>query len=168
MENIQHPPKGTPLAPSLSSIGRVDLGGYPPRSPTDPDVRISRIRFLRGWSRYAPCAIRWSGVETLSEIGVTVVCLSIGSILRRPLPSTRSLGSVPPLPRYYEALRLPDVPPASLRFLRLAVPQRRPSFRSRRWPSTSRLRAWVLVARLPNRNSYAETAGSPRFLGEPL
>jgi hypothetical protein len=23
--------------------GRVDLGGHPPRSPTDPDVRVKRI-----------------------------------------------------------------------------------------------------------------------------
>jgi len=26
---------------------RVDPGGYPPRSPTDPDVQNSRIRLLR-------------------------------------------------------------------------------------------------------------------------
>jgi hypothetical protein len=38
------------------------------------------------------------------------------------LPSTGSLGSVPPLPRYCEALRLPAALPASLRFLRCAVP----------------------------------------------
>lgn len=33
-----------------------------------------------------------------------------------------SLGLVPPLLRYCEALRLPAAPPASLRFLRFAVP----------------------------------------------
>jgi hypothetical protein len=33
-------PSGLPI---LSSKGRVDLGGRPPRSPTDPDVRVKRI-----------------------------------------------------------------------------------------------------------------------------
>src|ERR1700760_4159289 len=32
---------------------RVDLGGYPPRPPTDPYVRDYRIRFLRSQVRYA-------------------------------------------------------------------------------------------------------------------
>ena len=47
---------------------------------------------------------------------------------RRLLPSPGSLGMVPPARRYYEALRLPDVPFAALRFLRLAIPSLRPSF----------------------------------------
>ena len=38
-------------------------------------------------------------------------------MFRCPLPSTGSLGSVPPLPRYCKALRLPAAPPALLRFL---------------------------------------------------
>src|SRR5271166_3797624 len=29
-----------------SSLGRVDLGGCPPRSPTDPGLHITRTRFL--------------------------------------------------------------------------------------------------------------------------
>ena len=28
------------------SLGRVDLGGCPPRSPTDPGLHITRTRFL--------------------------------------------------------------------------------------------------------------------------
>ena len=28
-------------------VCRVDSGGHPPESPTDPDVRISRIRLLK-------------------------------------------------------------------------------------------------------------------------
>ena len=47
---------------------------------------------------------------------------------RHPLPVTGFLGLVPPLQRYYEVLRLPDVPFAALRFLRLAIPSLRPSF----------------------------------------
>lgn len=41
---------------------------------------------------------------------------------RPPLSSTGSLGLVPPLPRYYERLGLLVAHPASLRFLRSAVP----------------------------------------------
>ena len=48
---------------------------------------------------------------------------SSGLMTRRPLPSTGSLGSVPLLHRYYEALRLPAAHPAALRCLRLAVPR---------------------------------------------
>jgi hypothetical protein len=29
-----------------NETGRVDLGGHPPRSPTDPDVRVKRIRLF--------------------------------------------------------------------------------------------------------------------------
>ena len=41
----------TPMAPTFtnrieSSSGRVDLGGCPPRSPTDPGLHITRTRFL--------------------------------------------------------------------------------------------------------------------------
>jgi len=32
---------------------RVGQGGYPPRPPTDPDVRDSRIRLVRLWIRYS-------------------------------------------------------------------------------------------------------------------
>ena len=60
-----------------------------------------------------------------------------GSVLRPPLPSTGSHGSVPRLLRYYERLRLP-VAPVSLRSLRLAVEP-----------------------------SRARAAGPPRFLGRP-
>ena len=31
---------------AMRRSGRVALGGYPPRAPTDPDVQISRIRLL--------------------------------------------------------------------------------------------------------------------------
>src|SRR5208337_3417928 len=47
---------------------------------------------------------------------------------RHPLPSTGSLGLVPPLQRYYEVLRLPAAHFAALRFLRLAIPSLRPLF----------------------------------------
>jgi hypothetical protein len=47
---------------------------------------------------------------------------------RRPLGSAGSFGQVPPLHRYYGTLRLPAVPLAALRCLRLAIPSCRPVF----------------------------------------
>ena len=55
--------------------------------------------------------------------------VSLQRLMRRhPLPSTGSLGLVPPLQRYYEVLRLPAAHFAALRFLRLAIPSLRPWF----------------------------------------
>ena len=34
------------------NVGRVALGSYPPRAPTDPDVRNYRIRLLEQRLRY--------------------------------------------------------------------------------------------------------------------
>ena len=36
-------------------LSRVALGGCPPRAPTDPDVRNSRIRLFEAEVRYARC-----------------------------------------------------------------------------------------------------------------
>jgi hypothetical protein len=42
--------------------GRVDLGGHPPRPPTDPDVRVKRIWLVISRLRYAaPQAVNHSG-----------------------------------------------------------------------------------------------------------
>ena len=55
--------------------------------------------------------------------------VSLQRLMRRHLlPSTGSLGLVPPLQRYYEVLRLPAAHFAALRFLRLAIPSLRPLF----------------------------------------
>src|ERR1700752_2591668 len=62
-------------------------------------------------------------------------------VFRCLLPSTGSLGLVPPLHRCCKALRLPAALPASLRFLRFAVPPLRLGLRSRR-RKTLQLRAW--------------------------
>ena len=61
---------------------------------------------------------------------------------RRPLPSTGSLGLVPPLQRYYEVLRLPAAHFAALRFLRLAIPSLRPLFVPLRPRTRSRGSSW--------------------------
>ena len=34
-------------------LGRVAPGSCPPGAPTDPDVRVSRIRLFEGWICYA-------------------------------------------------------------------------------------------------------------------
>jgi prepilin-type N-terminal cleavage/methylation domain-containing protein len=50
---------------------RVDLGGFPPRPPTDPDVRFSRIRLVNMMDSPGEGALngrRWArGVETGRE-----------------------------------------------------------------------------------------------------
>ena len=61
-----------------SSVGedfRVDLGGCPPRPPTDPYVRNYRIRFLRSRVRYA---IKDTLTRTL-WVGKPLVALSLAS-----------------------------------------------------------------------------------------
>src|ERR1700694_5347753 len=75
-------------------------------------------------------------------------------------------GSVPPLPQYYQALRLPTVHPAALRFLRLAVLPLRSVLRSQ-WLRTPGHWAWGCSTVSPHR-SCRETIGPPRFLGNPL
>ena len=83
------------------------------------------------------------------EPDVSAIFPSNVPVFRCPLSSTGSLGSVPPLPRYYEALRLPAAHPASLRFLRFAVPP---------------LRLWASLPRAQG----AAPAGQGLFTGFPI
>src|SRR5262249_1893140 len=71
----------------------------------------------------ASSAIRCSFVETLSRVCVLFIFPSSDSHARLhiSLPSTGSLGLVPPFRRYYGELRRLVAHPASLRFLRFAV-----------------------------------------------
>src|SRR3954447_11234752 len=78
--------------------------------------------------RLASSAIRRRRVEMGSRLGVPGIFPSDGLMARHPLASAGSLGSVPPLRRYYEVLRLPSTRPAALRFLHLAVPRLHPRF----------------------------------------
>ncbi len=55
----------------LPASSRVAPGAHAPRAPTDPDVRISRIRLVRSRLRYAgqtPCAMRGRGSGYASNI----------------------------------------------------------------------------------------------------
>jgi hypothetical protein len=80
-------------------------------------------------------------------------------------PSLRGvpLGTVPPLPRYYETLRIPSDPPAALRFLRAAgTTAARLRSRACRAPIT---RGPGFSVRLPQPALVVESYGPPRFLG---
>jgi hypothetical protein len=90
---------------------------------------------------------------------------SNGVLTRRPLPSTGSLGLVPRPLRYSEALRLPTVPFAALRCLRLAIP---PLRRSLRPAASTRDRGYRGVGVPgPEPELSVETDGPPRFPGTP-
>jgi hypothetical protein len=100
-------------------------GGFPPRAPTDPDVRIFRIRFFESWIR--------SGSGPISRLELPPVSLSshsgkefarslplppLSRLAPRPgspLPSAGSLGSVPPLHRSYRGATTPLRPSRALR-----------------------------------------------------
>ena len=85
----------------------------------------------------------------------------------RPSLHRVPVGPVPLLPRYYDALRLPTVHSAALRFLRLAVPRGRLRFAPaghKRQPPAGQA---IFMARL-RPYLHVETAGPPTFLGNPL
>ena len=86
---------------------------------------------------------------------------------RRPLPFTGSLGSVPPLRRYYGALRLPAARFATLRFLRWAIPSLRPLFVPP-GPGRGAVDQSGVGRRYLQPPCSMETTGSPKFPEEPL
>jgi hypothetical protein len=82
---------------------------------------LSDVKLSSGACR-ANFAIACCRVEMVSDPGMSDIVPLRRSVIRRPLPSTGSFGSVPRLHQYYGALRLPAAHPAALRCLRLAVP----------------------------------------------
>ena len=87
-------------------------------------------------------------------------------MIRCLLPSPGSLGSVPPLHRYYEALRRPAALPGSLRCpsrgrYRSCAPCSLPSGRDAPPAGLG------VVHPAPGRDCRTETTGPPRFLGSP-
>jgi len=50
---LRHPIVVPGVVSHEHAFGRVAPGGYPPGAPTDPDVRVYRIRLFEGWVRYA-------------------------------------------------------------------------------------------------------------------
>ena len=94
--------------------------------------------------------------------------VSLQRLMRRhPLPLTGFLGLVPPLPRYYEVLRLPAAHFAALRFLRLAIPSLRPWFVPP-GPGRGAVDQSGVGRRYLQPPGSMETTGSPKFPEEPL
>ena len=94
--------------------------------------------------------------------------VSLQRLMRRHLlPSTGSLGLVPPLQRYYEVLRLPAAHFAALRFLRLAIPSLRPWFVPP-GPGRGAVDQSGVGRRYLQPPGSMETTGSPKFPEEPL
>ena len=94
--------------------------------------------------------------------------VSLQRLMRRHLlPSTGSLGLVPPLQRYYEVLRLPAAHFAALRFLRLAIPSLRPWFVPP-GPGRGAVDQSGVGRRYLQPPGSMEEAGSPKFPEEPL
>ena len=85
-----------------------------------------------------------------------------------PLPSTGSLGSVPPLHRYYRGAPTPHRPSrlTSLPSLRSTVVAS--LLRSHRWPVACAREPGPFIAGGPPGTYPTETMGSPRFLDEPF
>ena len=138
--------------------GRVDLGGRPPRSPTDPDVHVKCIRLVTLWRcpSHDPSACG----DTLVRHDVLGVVPASGPQRGTPFAPRGPGGPVPPLRRYYGALRLLAVHLAALRFLRLAIP----SFRPRFVPTGSGREPWInleLVSRVSSRQSRWRRQGLP-------
>ena len=71
-------------------------GDRSPPAPTDPDLRISRIRLFEQRVRYTLLAIRSNFVETCLEFEVSIIFPPHGSTTRHPLPSAGSLGQAVP------------------------------------------------------------------------
>ena len=113
---------------TTSNRGRVALGSYPPRAPTDPYVRALAHTVPQRTdspSAMGPEAIQSSCGNMRSNLDVFDMVRSIGSAGRR-LASLRWVlrGEFPSFRGTIKALRLPAAHPAALRCLRLAVPQR--------------------------------------------
>jgi hypothetical protein len=123
----------TALAPTratkipLGAPGRVALGSYPPRAPTDPYVLALERTVPRPTdspSAMVPEAIRSSYGDMLTNHEVFDMFPSIESVGRRFASLHRVLrGEFPCFDGTIKALRLPAAHPAALRCLRLAVPR---------------------------------------------
>ena len=76
---------------ALAVSRRVGQGGYPPRPPTDPDVRDSRIRLVRLWIRYPDGDLvndsgvgQWVPAQKVMKVGPTL--LSFLRSATQPVP----------------------------------------------------------------------------------
>ena len=127
--NIHHPA----LAASFRDVarlkrteqGRVALGVTPQSSHRSGGADCPHPpRHLMKSLPARSVVVTWTWIRSRCTWHVSLLRF----LRRRPLPFTGSLGSVPPLRRYYGALRLPATRFATLRFLRWAIPAWRPWF----------------------------------------
>ena len=162
-------------------------GGCPPGTPTDPYVLALEhtvpqiIHSRQATPRGCRSAIRRRFVDTFPDFDASDVCPSGGRMIRRPASLHAVPRCVSGFPRFRGRLAPPpavlsgrcDFPPSvspRLVFLRSAVP----SMRSRLFaPAAARThagrRAWACCGSAsPCRGGRStETAGSPKFLGNP-
>jgi len=130
---------------------------------------------MRWWSEVTPVAgpccarpaIVRCRVEMGSDLGLSALVPLRRAAIRRPLPSTGSRGSVPPLHRSDGALRLPAARPAALRSASRDRTAVRSSVRSHRRPARPP-RAWGFVDRCPVRSPGGRRQGLPGSWGTPL
>ena len=150
-----------------------------------PGRKTSHNRYIRSFVSHPPqiraCTSRAPGssshefatarsvVGTWTWFRSRCTCqVSLQRLMRRhPLPLTGFLGLVPPLPRYYEVLRLPAAHFAALRFLRLAIPSLRPLFVPP-GPGRGAADQSGVGRRYLQPPCSMETTGSPKFPEEPL
>ena len=116
----------------------------------------------------ASSAIRCRDVET----GPQPRCVGRLSLHRCHLPVPPSLprglvGSIPPLRRYYETLRLLAVHPPALRCLRPAVPSRAPAASLRRTPGAASTASGVVSRCPPPGGLYDGDDEASRVPGKP-
>jgi hypothetical protein len=124
-----------------------------------PDVPVKGIRLVTLWR--CPSHDPTSYGYTLVRHGVLGVVPTSGPQRGTPFAPRGPVGPVPPLRRYYGALRLLAVHLAALRFLRLAIP----SFRPRFVPTGSGREPWInleLVSRAPAGSRRWRRKGLPR------
>ena len=126
----QRSASGAVVERSVTTVAcRVEPEVTHPPPPTDPDVRHSRIRFLRQ-SGCCPCAVHWPSVVRVGELKVSPLCPASGRSARRRLPSRGSRG--PRVPTFAGTKRRYDCHPVPFGALRLSlatpIPCRLPSF----------------------------------------
>jgi hypothetical protein len=121
------PPPTRATTPSLRASGRVALGSYPPRAPTDPYVLALEHTVPRPTdspSAMVPEAIRSSYGDMHENLDVFNMFPSIESAGRRFACLHRVLqGEFPCFNGTIKALRLPGAHPTALRYRRLVVPR---------------------------------------------
>jgi hypothetical protein len=140
------------------------LGARSPKAPTDPGVPHSGTWLVTLWARcpsHDPSASRLHAGRS-NALGV----VPASSPQRGgPFAPRGPGGPVPPLLRYYEALRLPAVHLAALRCLRLAIP----SFVPCSSPPARDIAVDLPGVGKPELQPAVttETAGPPRFPSHP-